>query len=171
MTDGHIVYDHAAVNGKAHLVDRGRGAAVHLIIIKGVQTFAEHLRKHICFLGFSVEKDILGRGKAGDQRELLMHHADTGGKRVKGRVEGDLLAVNENVSAVSACFSDDVHTEEYLHQRALTGAVLTAEAEHLAGHEREVDIRQNLVAEEVLLDILHLQQWSIGIYHIFQILT
>ena len=100
-----------------------------------------------------------------------MHHADTGGKRVKGRVEGDLLAVNENVSAVSACFSDDVHTEEYLHQRALTGAVLTAEAEHLAGHEREVDIRQNLVAEEVLLDILHLQQWSIGIYHIFQILT
>ena len=94
-----------------------------------------------------------------------MHHADTGCQCVKGGVEGDLFTVDENISAVPAGLADDVHAEEDLHQRALARTVFADKAEHLALAEREADIREDLIAEEVLFDAAHLQQRSVVIFH------
>ena len=99
-----------------------------------------------------------------------MNHADAVGKRVKGCGEVYLLPVYEHVAAVTAGFSDNVHTEKNFHQGAFAGAVFTAEPQHLARFERDVDVRENLVAEKVLFDVSHFQQRSISVYHISQIL-
>ena len=94
-----------------------------------------------------------------------MHHADTGLQRIERRVEGDLLAVNKDVAFITAGLADHVHAEKDLHQGALAGAVFAHKTQHLALFQREVDIRQHLVSEEVLLDVAHLQQGSIVIFH------
>ena len=73
--------------------------------------------------------------------------------------------MNQHVAAVAAGFPDDVHTEQDFHQRTFTSAVFTDQTQHLALFQREVDVRQHLVSEEVLLDVAHLQQGSILIFH------
>ena len=95
-----------------------------------------------------------------------MHHADAGSQRVKGRFKLHLLAVDQNIALIAAGLADHVHTEEDLHERALTGAVFAAEAQDLTCLQREVDIRQHLVAEEVLFDAAHLQKRSCTVLHI-----
>ena len=99
-----------------------------------------------------------------------MDHADARGKRVKRRGEIDLLPVYEHVAAVAARFPDNVHSEKNLHEGAFTGTVFPDKTENLARLQREVDIREDLVAEKVLLDVFHLQQRSCSVYHISQIL-
>ena len=94
-----------------------------------------------------------------------MHHADTGLQCVKRRIEGHLLAVDKDVALITAGLADHIHAEKDLHQGALAGAVFAHKTQHLALFQREVDIRQHLVSEEVLLDVAHLQQGSIVIFH------
>ena len=94
-----------------------------------------------------------------------MHHADAGLQCVKRRVEGDLLAVDKDIAFITAGLADHVHAEKDLHQGTLTGAVFAHETQHFALFQREVDVRQHLVSEEVLLDVAHLQQGSIVIFH------
>ena len=96
-----------------------------------------------------------------------MHHADARSQRLKGRIEADLLAVKKDIPLVAAGLPNDVHAKEDLHERALAGAVLTAQAQHLALIQGEVDVGQDLVAEEVLFDVAHLQQGSVRFFHIF----
>ena len=165
MADRHIADDHVGVDVDAHFFNGCRCTAVHLLIIERVQTAAEHLGDDVFLLGLTVEQNILRRRKAGDQRKLLMHHADTGCQCVKGGVEGDLFTVDENISAVPAGLTDDVHAEEDLHQRALARTVFADKAEHLALAERKADIREDLIAEEILFDAAHLQQRSVVIFH------
>ena len=157
MADGHLADQHVLVNRKAHLFDGGLSTAGHLVIVERIQTVSENLGDHVALLRFAVEQDVLGRGETRDQRKLLMNHANAGGERVKGRRKVHFFSVQKNLPFVTAGFADHVHAEKDLHQRALAGAVLTAEAEHLALTEREIDVGQHLVAEEVLLDVAHFQ--------------
>lgn len=80
-----------------------------------------------------------------------MHHADTGLQCVKGRIKGDFFTVDEDVAAVAAGFPNDVHTEKDLHQRGFARAVFACQAQNLTSLQGEVDVRQDLVAEEVFL--------------------
>ena len=95
-----------------------------------------------------------------------MYHADTGRQRVEGRIEMHLFAVNKDVALVAACLPDHIHAEEDLHKGALARAVFAAEAQHLTLGKLQVDICQNLVAEEIFFDIAHLQKRSISVCHI-----
>ena len=68
------------------------------------------------------ETQILGDREVGAERELLVHHADAGGKRVARSAECDLASVDEQSSAVGR-----VDAGENLPERALPGAILAAE--------------------------------------------
>ncbi len=68
-----------------------------------------------------------------------------------------LFSVEENLPLIAAGLADHIHTEKDLHQCALARAVFSAQAEHIARLQREIDIAQDLVAEKVLLDIAHFQ--------------
>ena len=83
------------------------------------------------------EEDVLGDRKVGDDRKLLMHHADAGIQRVAGGAEAHLLAVELHRAGEIG-----MHAGDDLHQRRLAGAVLADEAVDLAGAEREVDARE-----------------------------
>ena len=167
MADRHVADDHMLIDVNAHLFDGFRRAFVHLLIIEGIETVAEDLGDHVALFRFAVEQNIFCRREAGNQGKFLMHHADSGLERVKRRREGDLLAMNQHIAAVAAGFPDDVHAEQDFHQCTFTSAVFTDQTQHFALAKRKVDVRQNLIAEKVLLDISHLQQWSIVIYHSF----
>ena len=157
MTDGHFVDPHAFVDLESHLINGGLRASGHFVIIEGVQTFTEDLGDDVAFFGFAVEKNILRGGEARDQGKLLMDHADPGGQRVEGGGEADGFPVQQNLALIAARFPDHVHPEEDFHERALAGAVFAAETEHLTLGQRQVDVGQDLVAEEILFDAAHFQ--------------
>ena len=161
MAHGHTADDHFRVDLHAHLLDGRGGPPVHLLVVQGVEPLAEDLGDHILFLGLPIEEDILCGGEAGNQGELLVDHADAGLQRVEGGVEHRLLPVDDDVALIAAGLPDNVHTEEDFHQCGLTRAVLAAEAQNLAGLQGEIDVGEDLIAEEVLLDASHLQQRSI----------
>ena len=165
VPDRHIADDHVRVDRNAHLADRLGGAGVHFFIIQRVQPVAEHLGEYILFLRLTIEQNIFGGRKAGNQGKLLMHHADAGMQRIKRRAEADLLAVKQDVAVIPTGIADDFHAEKDFHQRRFACAVFTDETEHFTCVQREVDVFENLVAEEILLDISHLQKWSVFIFH------
>ena len=80
------------------------------------------------------EGDVLGDGEDGDQHEVLVHHADAGRHRVARTLEGDRLAVDQDLAPVGL-----VEPVEHVHQRALAGAVLAEQGVDLAGLDRQVD--------------------------------
>ena len=81
------------------------------------------------------EHDVLGDGEDGDQHEVLVDHADPGRDRVARVVEGDGLAVDEDLALVVL-----VQPVEDVHQRRLAGAVLAEQGVDLAGLDRQVDV-------------------------------
>ena len=149
----------------AHLLDGRLGPFIHFFIVQGIQPVTENLGQNRLLLGLTIEQNILLGRKAGNQRKLLMHHADTGSQGIKGRRKADGLAIQEDVTAVAAGFPNHIHTEEDLHQGRLTGTVFADQAQDLAGFQSKVNVFENLVPEEVFLDISYLQQWSSIFFH------
>ena len=86
-----------------------------------------------------------------------MHHADSGLQCIKGSREADLLAINQNVSAISAGFPNHIHAKEEFHQCTFTGTIFADKTQYLAGIQCKVNISQDLIAKKILLDIAHLQ--------------
>ena len=157
MTDRHFVDAHAFVDLESHFINGGLRASGHFVIIEGVQTLAEDLGDDVAFFRFAVEKNVFRGGEARNQGKLLVDHADPGGQRVEGCGKADGLSVQQNFALIAARFPDYIHPEEDFHERALAGAVFAAEAKHLALGQRQVDVGQNLVAEEILFDVAHFQ--------------
>ena len=96
---------------------------------------------------------MMAQTSAGDS---VMTHAS--GKRLKRRLEFHLLSVQKDIAAVSAGIADYIHSEKDFHQGGLAGAVFADQAEHFAFPQGKVDVRQYLIAEEILLDVLHFQK-------------
>ena len=166
MAYRHIADRHVRIDLHAHFINGLFGQLCHLLVIQSVQTISEYLGDHTLFPRFAVEQDIFSGREAGDQGKFLMDHADTCMQGIEGGVEADLLTVNQHVALISAGLSDHVHTKEKLHQGALAGAVFAHKTQNLAGVQLKIDISQDLVSEEILLYISHLQQRSIIFYHI-----
>ena len=87
-----------------------------------------------------------------------MHHADAGLQRVEGGIENGLLPVQQDLPLIAAGFADHVHAEQDLHERALARAVFAHQADDLPLPQGQVDIGQDLVAEEILPDVPHLEE-------------
>ena len=99
------------------------------------------------------EEDVLGDREVGRDRELLVHHADTGVLGVAGRAKLHGAAGEREPALVGK-----VDAREDLHEGRLAGAVLADEGVHLAGSQREVDARQCTHAAETLRDTAELKQ-------------
>ena len=84
-------------------------------------------------LRFAIEQNVFSGSEAGNQRELLVNHPDTGSKRVKGRGKRNLFTAEQNISPITAGLTNDIHSEKNLHQSALPCPVFTAETKDLPG--------------------------------------
>ena len=80
-----------------------------------------------------------------DQREILVDGLDPVCAGVLDRVEADALAVDEHVALVLL-----VEAAEDLDERALAGAVVADEPEHLAPAQDEVDAAEHDERAEAL---------------------
>ena len=113
----------------------------------------------------TIEQNIFRGSKARNQGEFLVHHADTGFQCIEGGGEIDLFSIEQHIAAITTGFPNHIHTEEDLHQSRLTGAIFTDQAQDLAGFQSKIDVFQNLISEEILLDVSHLQQRSSIFFH------
>ena len=80
------------------------------------------------------EHHVVKHAEVVGEREMLMHHADAGGKggaRVAGR--------QHLTESLDAAFVGDIVAEQDRHQRALAGAVLAEQREHLSARQRQRD--------------------------------
>ncbi len=97
--------------------------------------------------GLDAHHHVLGDGEHGDEHEVLMHHPDAGGDRVAWRGEVLSDAVDEDLALIGP-----VQAVQDVHQRALAGAVLADEGEHLAATHAQVDVVVGDDAGESLRD-------------------
>ena len=71
---------------------------------------------------------------------------------------------NTLVSPTSVSYTHlDVYKRQ--HKSTLACAVLSDQTQYFTGFQCEIDVRQDLVAEEIFFDIPHLQQRSVIIRH------
>ena len=89
----------------------------------------------------------------GDQREVLVDHAEAGGDRVARRAERHGLAVDADLARVGL-----VEPGQDVHERALAGAVLAEQGVDLARPQVEVDVVVGDDAGEALDDAAHLDR-------------
>ena len=155
MPDGHLRDDHLGVEVDAEGVDGPFRPFPHVVAIQGLEPLAEDLDEEVVLRGLAVQEDVLGSGKARDEGELLVHVADAGVEGVEGVGETDLLAVEGHLSLETARLGDHRHAEQDVHEGALARAVLAHQAQNLALPERERNVGQDPVAEELLADVLH----------------
>ena len=147
------------------MIQRSARICLHGFHIQTFQIFAKHTADRVGTADLTVQLDILRDGKAREQHELLVYHADTGFQGVKGRVELHLRPVDQDVPLIAAGLADHVHAKQYFHKGALAGAVLAHQAQHLARFQGEVDVREHLIAEKALFDIPHFKQRSVVLFH------
>jgi hypothetical protein len=98
-------------------------------------------------------EDVLGHGRVGAQRDLLVHQADAQAHRVRRAVDHDLLAVQQDLALVGP-----VDAVDDVHQRRLPRAVLAAQRVDLARVQREVHARERARSAEALADAAQFEQ-------------
>ena len=103
---------------------------------------------------FVPQNDVLEHRHGLYQHEMLVHHADAQLYRLAGRVNAHLLAVQENLSLRGL-----VETDEDVHQRGLSRAVLSQQRQHLTPVDGQADVPIGVEAAEPLADVFHSQQF------------
>ena len=99
------------------------------------------------------ERDVLGDRQRGHQPQVLEHHADAEGPRVRRAARRDGCAVDEHAALVGR-----VDAVDHLEQRALAGPVLADQAVHGAGQDGEVHVPVGLHLAEPLGQAAHLEE-------------
>ena len=103
--------------------------------------------------GFSIaEDDVFKDGHGFDQHEVLMHHADAELHRRCRRIDRNLLSAQVNTAAGRL-----IETEQDVHQRAFSGAVLAEQRMNLALKNAQIHILVGIKVTEFLRDMLHSQ--------------
>jgi hypothetical protein len=95
------------------------------------------------------DEDVLRHAQIGEQRRLLEDDRDAGPLRLLGVVEDRFLSVDDETSGIGP-----VNTRQNLDERRFAGAVLTDEAVHLTGEERDVPVLERMNGAEALLGVL-----------------
>ena len=95
-----------------------------------------------------------GNGKAGDQHEVLMHHADAELDRLAGRLDPHLPAVEKDRPLRRL-----VKTDQNVHQRRFARTVFAEQGMDLALGYGQIDIVVRIEVTESFADVLHAQQF------------
>ena len=98
------------------------------------------------------QNDVLKHRHGLHQHEVLVHHADAQLHRLGRGVDADLLPVEEDLPLRGL-----VQSNEDVHQRALSGAVLPQQGMYLALADGQVDVPVGVKVAEPLADVLHSQ--------------
>ena len=152
LGNGHGADDRLRVDLNFQIVQNSLGVVVHFLVVDQSGLQREPAQPHI-FHDAAVEHLI----------ELLMHHGYAVIEGVARAGEIDLLAVHPDGARV--LFID---TEQALHERRFTGAVLAHEGVDGAGTQLELGMVQRLDARELLFDIEHFEQVVFfQVYHQF----
>ncbi len=106
------------------------------------------------------EDDVLRDGERRDEHEVLVDHADPARDRVARRTDARVLALQRDRAGVGA-----VQAVEDVHERRLSGAVLTEERMDLVLVDDEVDAVQRGEVAEALHDAAHLDERGGGVCH------
>ena len=163
---GGLVEDHEPRPGHEDLEDLGALPLADRQVphLRGrVHRQAELLRRRLDLGGQGLElegrtlgegqRDVLGDRERRDEPQVLEHHADAEAAGVGGVPRGDQVPVDEHPSVVRG-----VDAVDHLEERALARTVLTDEAVHRAGHDREVHVRVRQHLAEALGEAAHLEQ-------------
>ena len=117
------------------LPDRGVGVHRQLVVGRDLDDPPPRLREvepHPPLERLHAERDVLGHRHAGNQHEVLVHHADAQVEGVGGGAEVHRLAVHQDASLVGL-----VEPGEDVHEGRLPGAVLAHQGQHLAPADLE----------------------------------
>ena len=104
------------------------------------------------------DEDVLGDRQIREQRGLLEDDGDAGRVRLRGRVEDDLLAVDQHPPAVGP-----VHAGEDLDERRLAGAVLADERVRLAAAQLDPAVLERAHRAEALARVVDHEQRRVAV--------
>ena len=99
------------------------------------------------------EGDVFGDRQRLEQREVLEHHADAQALRMAGVLDGDLLALPDDLALVGLD-----HAVDDFHQRALAGAVFAQQRMDLIALDRQRNVVVGEAAGILLGHAGHCQQ-------------
>ncbi len=130
---------------QVNLLQHRRGVRIHLLMVDG-DNGPQALG------GIAAHVDILADAPLGNGLELLVHHGDALVQGVQRSFDLDLLPLVNHLALVHV-----IDAEHALHQRGLSGAVLSHQRVNGAGAEVELRVVQRLDAGEGLNDPTHFQ--------------
>ena len=146
----------------AHGIQRRARVFIHTGVIENFQLAAQQPADGPRAGDFPVQLDIFGNGKARNQHEFLMHHADALIHGVHRRQNPFADAVHEHFTLKAAGRMNDRHAEEDVHQRGLPRAVLAEQRVNLAGTNLQRHVFQHRVLAVCLGNIVHFKNVSAG---------
>ena len=156
----HIAHGERAHQGifgnvDAHAVQRLAGILFHFCVVQKFQILAQQLAHRPGIGDLPVQLDVLGDLEAGNQHELLMHHADALFHGIHGGRNLYRVSVHQHLALEAAGGMDDGHAEEHVHQGTLARTVFTQQGVNLAGADFQGNILQNGVFAVELGDMVH----------------
>ena len=112
------------------------------------------------------QDDIFKDSHCLHQHKVLVHHADSQLDCLAGGLDPHLFAIEEYLSLRGL-----IKADENVHQRGLTGTVLTQQGQYLAAVDGQADILVGVKITKPLADMLHTQQLaqvpSLPFVHVF----
>ena len=108
------------------------------------------------------EPQVLGHGKTRHQLEMLMHHADAVGDRVRRALVANLAALDQHRAFVGL-----VQPEQDVHQGALAGAVLADHGMEFAGVEGERHRVERHMRLEALGDVVERDEGGVPRHRVY----
>ena len=157
VAHGQPLHQGIFLNGHAHLVQRLAGVPGHGRHIQGFQVLAQHPADQVGAGNFPVEFDILGNGKAGQQHEFLMNHADALEHGLVGRGDVDLFPVDGYASLKAAGGVDHRHAKQHVHQGGFARAVLAQQRVNFPRPDGQGYVLQHRILPVPLGDVFHFQ--------------
>jgi hypothetical protein len=94
--------------------------------------------------------DIIGGRKNLHQFKVLVNHTDAVLFAVFGRINGNLIAVDENTSAIGL-----INTRKHIHQRGLARAVFAQQRKNLAALDVKIDVAVRNDTAKRFCDVSH----------------
>ena len=122
------------------------GIGVHLLVVNHGDEAQQLLH------GVAAQENILADGTGGNGLQLLMHHGDAHFQSFQRVLNGDLLALVNNLALVHA-----VDAEHTLHQCGFTGTVFAHQSMNLTGAQTKLGMIQRLNTGKGLTNTAHFQ--------------
>ena len=130
----HLHDLHRLLFRHGHLVDLLHRIQLEAVLVGQLVDLCDDLcNVQLCGAG-QAQHDVLRRREHVHQLEVLMDHADAQRKRVLGRADRDLLAVDKDLPLVGV-----VDARNHVHQRGLATAVFAEDGENFPRSYGKVD--------------------------------